>query len=98
MKALVEIDIFLTPDGVPTCATDFVNGEICPFYATKKWGIQELCLMGPRNVPERLWRAESKNKDFERGYLIVPEWCWIRKNQKEQKCHLKKKSSEKSST
>ena len=39
----IEIEVFETPDGKPTCASDFRTGKQCKFLLTRKFGTELLC-------------------------------------------------------
>jgi len=39
----LEIPLYYTPEGQPTCAVDFQNGEVCKFYRYGSYGFKDVC-------------------------------------------------------
>lgn len=44
----IAITAYRDRDGNPTCATDFVKGEVCVCYATARFGGHETCIWAER--------------------------------------------------
>ena len=41
----IEIEIFETPEGKPTCGRNFETGEVCQFLNQIRFGTEGLCLL-----------------------------------------------------
>lgn len=39
----IKIEVYRTPSGEPTCASDFMEGKFCQFMLTRKMGTIEVC-------------------------------------------------------
>lgn len=63
----LKIKMFFTPEGKPTCATSFPDGEVCPFLRTRFYGQEAFCLF---KESERL---EYSNGGL--GYSMPHEKC-----------------------
>ena len=60
---------YRTPNGKPTCASDFSKGEVCEFYTTRRFGIHEGCLLGPESG-----RELKRGGEDGLGHLIPGDW------------------------
>ena len=65
----IDVEIFFDCEGRRTCAVDFANGRVCPFYRTQRFGTHETCVFAPKN--------EQLHRRSEVGYLVTPDWCPI---------------------
>lgn len=65
-KRMIAVTAYRTPDGKPTCATNFDTGEICQFVKTRKFGLVEVCTVRGRDI---------HRDDGGRGYLVPAAGC-----------------------
>lgn len=49
-KIIVVLERFRNKEGLPTCATDFIKGDVCQFYRTTHFGTREECLFAELGV------------------------------------------------
>jgi hypothetical protein len=71
----LEIPIFETPEGAPTCARNFNTGEFCMFLRSQRFGLDDVCVI----TQSKIFRADSP-KGPEMGYLIPCSECPLHKN------------------
>jgi hypothetical protein len=70
MRATIEIPVYETPSGRPTCCRDFEAGEICRFLRAQRMGFEMTCLFAPSNG--------RRNEPLEYGpdgYLVPSPAC-----------------------
>jgi len=41
----LQVRVYRSPEGVPTCARDFEDGEVCVFLQTARMGKLEVCAL-----------------------------------------------------
>ena len=58
-------------DGNPTCASDFMNGRICIFYTTQKFGTIETCSF-PEYSGAALRIMDRRNKGGDMIGTLIP--------------------------
>ena len=71
-KVTLTFDRYRDNDGNPTCAVNFKTGEICQFYATQRFGINETCIFAPPSWRGTTSIMERRPND---GTLIPGDWC-----------------------
>jgi len=71
----ITITAYQTPNGKPTCASDFSAGKVCQFLNTKRFGSIEMCGMTGNTAIDR-W-------DGGYGYTIPVHGCpvWSQEDQ-----------------
>ncbi len=42
-KKMIEVKVYYTPSGAPTCATNWEKGEVCRFLVNHKMGFEHKC-------------------------------------------------------
>jgi len=42
----ITVNCYRTPDGKPTCASDFSCGDVCQFHGTTHYGTRDVCMIG----------------------------------------------------
>lgn len=62
----ITVTAYRTPNGEPTCATDFDAGEVCQFLTTRKMGLVDVCA---------LCRGDIQRDNDGRGYLVPVDGC-----------------------
>jgi hypothetical protein len=70
-KIIVVLERFRDKDGLPTCATDFIKGEVCEFYRTSHLGTREECLFEPDTG------VTLRRRDNDFGTLIPGKCCLL---------------------
>ena len=64
-------------EGNPTCACNFNTGEVCEFYTTQRFGLNETCNFAPdsyNGLTVTMKRRDSPEGN-ELGSLIPGAWC-----------------------
>jgi hypothetical protein len=54
---LLEVEIYRTPEGKPTCASDYRTGKVCEFLRTRKFGTVNVCFFGDRDMLDEGYQA-----------------------------------------
>ena len=72
----IQIPVYETPKGKPTCSSDWAQNKTCLFLRTCKFGTVELCALSG----EKLERAHGVNGVRGMGYLIPCESCILHNN------------------
>jgi hypothetical protein len=72
--ATLEVPIYETPEGQPTCATDISKGYVCRFLQGRRLGQEEICALSMSTSP--LIRRGSNQL----GYLIPCTDCPFHKS------------------
>ena len=69
----IKIARYRDPAGLPTCAANFNTRNVCRFYATRKLGQDEICLIAGDKIgkhPESISRRADSN-----GSLVPLKDC-----------------------
>lgn len=62
----ITVTAYRTPDGKPTCAADYVSGEVCRFATSRRVGQVEVCgFVG----------CDIRRADQGYGYTIPVDGC-----------------------
>lgn len=72
MKKSITIDVkvYFTRSGVPTCASSVGNGSICMFLRATAFGTKEVCVL----TNDRIYESEEE-------YLIPSDRCILHKKE-----------------
>ena len=68
MKKTIEIEVFVSPDGKPTCCLNVLEKKFCRFMMTTRFGTQEIC-----NVTNK----ELFRDDTGEGWVRPCDGCFI---------------------
>ena len=70
-QTTIVIERYRSPDGQPTCCSDFTAGKICRFLGVRRFGTVDVCTLGR---DRDLMRGES-------GFTMPDEMCevWAKK-------------------
>jgi len=74
IPATITVDSYIDRDGNPCCAKNFETGEVCRFYQSGKFGVDETCFFAETPVGKRELLGRRKN-GF--GTLIPMKSCPI---------------------
>ena len=72
----ITVTAYRTPDGKPTCATDFDAGEVCVMLRSTRWGLADVCAL---DVDKGRKTNGLQRDDGGNGYLIPCDGCivWV---------------------
>jgi len=70
---MLEIPVYETPDGQPTCARDFRTGETCRFLLAQRMGLEHSCVFSDWGQRGRRTPLESTHNG--EGFLIPCAEC-----------------------
>jgi hypothetical protein len=73
----LEVPVFKTPDGAPTCAFNFKTGDFCMFLRSQRFGLDDVCAI----TQSKIFRGDSP-KGPEMGYLIPRPECPLHNQKK----------------
>ncbi len=73
MKKTIEIEVFQTPKGEPTCCAEW-PAKTCRLLGLRKWGTGEYCVWSENQL--------NRSRDDGLGYLIPDKDCPLWKDMK----------------
>lgn len=74
---MIEVQVYYTPDGAPTCAKNFETGEVCRFLVNLKMGFNHKCQTSDLRI--------ERGGDDVLGYLEPHKNCEIHRDLIEKK-------------
>lgn len=77
-SATIPVVKYRDDKGRPTCARNFNTGEVCQFYRTQRFGLNDTCLFS--DMSGRYWRTMDRY-DNSFGYLIPLDNCPLWKDE-----------------